>query len=595
MKVNELAAFLEKLTLSIFLLLGMAYAAHASEYYTVSESAVLLPVKPDRALLYFVRVGHTSPDDLHKVFVDETPIGFLPDDAYTAAFVEPGLRLIWGSNASEWFSLSAGRTYLLRAHKAPAVWLLDEPTRIRELANEFKLTHVTVTEAGLAALGHERLKKYKKLRKRNWRRYQKALREAEQSPGVTLPITFRAGYKKKLEKREHPLFAAGGHLTVGEKLVRFESTTTLLEMPAEDIQQVSYGGSFEDTLPGGGGAVWLHVRYQAEGESRDAFFSDLIEGSPLGIKGLIEIDFLQGYNAKFAAISEAVEHGKTSEKVALSEPLRARPTQKKKETASAPYRMAIFPAGGKFGWSADAGLEERVARTLQTSIQEDRALVLAYSYYDDVLNEPRIKNPERLWVGGEVRKKPNLDVVYRLAREHAVDGVVMCWGGQLGTSWATGTPDPLWVYLIDVERRQVYRREGTTKENSVRKLTKQVFADFMKWRGGVASVEKKAGYRFDGNWVGSIRCGSCAHCIGPLEKPVKISVERNSFELILDGTYQGRGSIDPEGGMTIIGKPSVERGIPRIFDFQGRLRAGQFTLRGQRGPRSCRITLQRPT
>ncbi len=153
---------------------------------------------------------------------------------------------------------------------------------------------------------------------------------------------------------------------------------------------------------------------------------------------------------------------------------------------SARYRIGIFPGGGRFGWIADVGLEERVARTLQTSIQRNRALTLVYSYYDDVLNEPRIKNPERLWVGGAVQKKPNLELVYQLARERAVDGVVMYWGKQLGTSFASGMPNPLWVYLIDVERRQVYHLKGTSKASTVSKLTKRVFADFIKGRGGVS-------------------------------------------------------------------------------------------------------------
>lgn len=62
--------------------------------------------------------------------------------------------------------------------------------------------------------------------------------------------------------------------------------------------------------------------------------------------------------------------------------------------------------------------------------------VFAYSYYDDVLNEPCIKNRDRLWVGGEVGKKPNQEVVYRLARERGIDGVVMCWG-TFNAGWAT--------------------------------------------------------------------------------------------------------------------------------------------------------------
>ena len=47
----------------------------------------------------------------------------------------------------------------------------------------------------------------------------------------------------------------------------------------------------------------------------------------------------------------------------------------------------------------------------------------------------------------------------------------------------------MWVYLIDVERRQVYRQKGTTKASSVRTLTQRVFADFMKDRPQVMQAK----------------------------------------------------------------------------------------------------------
>ncbi len=149
------------------------------------------------------------------------------------------------------------------------------------------------------------------------------------------------------------------------------------------------------------------------------------------------------------------------------------------ETASGSYRIAIFPGGGQFGWSADAGAEERVARVLQAYIQRDNALVLRYSYYDDVLNEPRIRKPDRLWVGGAVQKKPNLELVFTLAQERDIDGVVMYWGVVSGTSFASATANPIWVYLIDIERRQVYHRKGTTKKGDVDKLTRKLVAQFL--------------------------------------------------------------------------------------------------------------------
>ena len=143
------------------------------------------------------------------------------------------------------------------------------------------------------------------------------------------------------------------------------------------------------------------------------------------------------------------------------------------------YRIGVFPFGGQFHSLSTGDQTERLARGLQESIQRDRALTLAYSYSDDLLSEPRIKKRERLWVGAEARKKPNLNVVYALARERELDGVVMYWGRE---SLGSGQGLPVWVYLVDIAQRRVYMSKGTTKESDVRKMTKRVFADFVKDR-----------------------------------------------------------------------------------------------------------------
>ena len=82
--------------------------------------------------------------------------------------------------------------------------------------------------------------------------------------------------------------------------------------------------------------------------------------------------------------------------------------QDEQASRSTPYRIGIFPCGGKLSESGFGDLNQQVARTLQTSIQRDRGLTLAYSYYDDTLNEPRIKNRDRLWVGRAADRLSNL-------------------------------------------------------------------------------------------------------------------------------------------------------------------------------------------
>ena len=154
--------------------------------------------------------------------------------------------------------------------------------------------------------------------------------------------------------------------------------------------------------------------------------------------------------------------------------------QDQQATPATPYRIGIFPGGGKFGSGTLADMDQQAVRILQINIKKNPALVLAYSHYDDVLNEPRIKNRDRLWVGGQVQKKPNAEVVYRLARERGLDGVVMYWGRSSGLAYRTSRPIDL--YLIDVAERKVYMSEGTTKDSDVRKMTKRVIADFVKHR-----------------------------------------------------------------------------------------------------------------
>ncbi len=161
----------------------------------------------------------------------------------------------------------------------------------------------------------------------------------------------------------------------------------------------------------------------------------------------------------------------------------ARPGQ----DGSKAYRIAIFPFAGYFQQSTDA----ETADSLEALIQREPALALAYSDDDSALNEPRIKNPKRLWVGSAIRKKPNLELLYTIGRERDLNGIVMVWGGGLNWGYRGTERMPIMLYLMDVDRRQVYQRKGTV--GTVKKMTGQVFADFINGRGGVTPVEK-SGY-----------------------------------------------------------------------------------------------------
>ena len=126
----------------------------------------------------------------------------------------------------------------------------------------------------------------------------------------------------------------------------------------------------------------------------------------------------------------------------------------------------------------------------------------------------------------------------------------------------------------------------------------QAYLDAYPKGGFVALARVRSGHPFDGQWIGSMRCGSCANCLGPLEKPISISVKNSKFDIIPDATYLGTGKIDDEGNVKI----DRSRNSPdyvnvkksrRNFRFRGKYEGESFVLHGKRGLRSCEITLSR--
>ncbi len=102
--------------------------------------------------------------------------------------------------------------------------------------------------------------------------------------------------------------------------------------------------------------------------------------------------------------------------------------------------------------------------------------------------------------------------------------------------------------------------------------------------------------RFDGRWEGSMRCGNCPNCTGPLEKHVNINIESSRFELVPDASYMGVGVIDDDGNVEVKWQPATyDWGYQsrKFFLFFGSYEGGSLVLFGERGPRSCDITLSR--
>ncbi len=273
------------LTSAYVLLLVLAAPAWPGEKYVKSDSPVFLEATPDRALVYFV-YPRPQPGTV-KVYLDKTPIGFLPRKSYTAVRVEPAYRLVWGPGNSEWFEFKRGRTYLLVYFQSSqrvgftykSDWFMDNPDLIRPLVLQRKLAHVRTPEAGLERLKAELDKKYKK-----------ALKQAGSKGEVVLPkwfspATYMAkGTGKELLKTLFELPSRSGTLTIGEQKIEYRSKKKEVVIPVTEIRQVSLAGFVtEDPQP------WIFVRYGPAEAPNTAFFRG------------------NSYNAIFAAIMSAME------------------------------------------------------------------------------------------------------------------------------------------------------------------------------------------------------------------------------------------------------------------------------------------------
>ncbi len=269
--------------------LFLASTVHAGEHYVASESPAFPRPRPDRALIYFAKVGPTVALRDDDVFVDAEPIGYLPKNSYTTAFVEPGLRNVW-SVTYHWFRFRAGKTYLLRAEKGVPDWFLDDPAKIRKVISKHRLTHVTTNDAGLIALRQTRLGAYWKKRQESRGMFDKVMKKAGQAGYQTLPLQLdNVVYKDRLKWYNWPWLSRRGRLTVNGTMVRWTSRKTVVEIPVAQIQQVSF-----EKL-GTAGVAWTRIRYGPPGASRNAFLLSAVKAG-----------YLYGHNRKFTAIRDAL-------------------------------------------------------------------------------------------------------------------------------------------------------------------------------------------------------------------------------------------------------------------------------------------------
>jgi len=245
----------------------------ADDKYAKSKDAVFPDVQPDHALVYFAR-----PDFMHlihsptfKVFVDSTPLGWLPQRSYLAEQIEPGSHVVWGPmNATQRVDFQAGKIYFLvlvvrytgNNVPADAAWESGDPTYVRSVVAERKLVYVKANLEELAKLREEGAKKA-----------MKAEQAAPEVHPVTLPARFENVWYRASKKITWKGYTAVGALTVTSDAIEFKSEKENVTIPLKDVQSFSLD-RFTGLVGSGDESSWNMINFNHGGTPAFAAFRD---------------------------------------------------------------------------------------------------------------------------------------------------------------------------------------------------------------------------------------------------------------------------------------------------------------------------------
>lgn len=273
---------------------GVGIAAEPDNYFRSQSSPHFPQARPDRALVYFAKIGPTVSPRNDDVFVDADPVAVLPKNSYASVSVEPGMHHVWYVT-HYWFTFHAGKTYLLRAERGTADWFLDDPSRIKEIVDEFELTYVTITETGRAHLKQRVMRFYEAQRQKSWHAYQEGLAKLGLTSATELPQQLgKTVYRDKLDRFRSPWLRQRGELTVDRESIRWRTEKSTLDIPIVDVRHVSFGATATPS-----DSAWVHVRYRAGDGLENAFFSSKVR-----------VKYRYSYNRKFIAIREALDQAR---------------------------------------------------------------------------------------------------------------------------------------------------------------------------------------------------------------------------------------------------------------------------------------------
>ena len=247
--------------------------ALSEDKFAKNKDAVFPDVQADHALVYiarpdFMRLIHSP---TFKVFVDSTPLGWLPQRSYLAEQVEPGSHVVWGPmNATQRVDFQAGKTYFLvlvvryGTDNVPsdAAWESGDPTYVRSVVAERKLVYVK-------ANGEE----LDKLREEGARKAIKAEQVAPEVHAATLPAKFENVWYRASKKITWKGYAAVGTLTVSSDAIEFKSEKENVTIPLKDVQSLSLD-RFTGLVGSSDESPWNMINFNQGGAPAFAAFRD---------------------------------------------------------------------------------------------------------------------------------------------------------------------------------------------------------------------------------------------------------------------------------------------------------------------------------
>jgi len=268
------SARIARRALSISILGAFLSTAFAEDHYTKSKEPVFPDVQAGHALLYIARPDFTRliPEGTFKVFVDSTPVGWLPQRAYLAVQVDPGSRIVWGpSSATQRIDFQADKIYLLVLAEqygqnraiVGASWESGDPASVRNFVGGQKLTYVEPNKDSLVPLREEGEKKFGK--------------KEQQAPEVhaaALPATFeKVWYRRSQHASAWKPYDASGTLTVTNDAIEYKSDKENFTIPTKDVKSISMG-RLSGLANYGDEAPWGIVRYTNAGAEETVAFCD---------------------------------------------------------------------------------------------------------------------------------------------------------------------------------------------------------------------------------------------------------------------------------------------------------------------------------